>query len=120
MCISNNFMEQQAYKMYKEIVSNSLYKVVKAEGTDGKDLRLELNEEQWNGKHFITRVILEDEKGNYYPVKPDDNGLRFAKGEISYKEYSKIRRRENFKGYSYFFVSIGFITLMFSLVRFLT
>lgn len=120
VCISNNFMEQQAYKMSKEIQNNSFYKVVRAEDSEGNDLKLRLHDEQWNGKDFITKIILEDKKGNYYSVKPDYNGLRFAKGEINYKEYYKTMRKENFKGYGYFFVSIVFITLMFSLIRFLT
>lgn len=63
VCLSNNFMEQQAYKMSKEIQNNSLYKVVRAEDSEGNDLIPRLHDKQWDGKDFITKIILEDKKG---------------------------------------------------------
>lgn len=121
MCVSNNFIEQQAYRISKEIQNNSLYKVVRLENTEGNSLGLQTQEDPWNGKDFITKVILEDKEGNLYSVNTDNNGLRFAKGEITYKEYRKLQRKENLKGYSYFFVTSGFlITVMFTLKWFLT
>jgi hypothetical protein len=120
MCVSNNFIEQQAYKISKQMQNTALYNVVRIENTDGINLISNIQEEQWNGKDFITKVILEDKIGNYYTVKPDNIGLRFAKGEISYKEYRKILQKENLKVYSYFLVSIGvIISLMLSVVNIL-
>lgn len=121
MCVSNNFIEQQAYEMSEEIRKNSLYKVVRVDVSGGNSCEFQKQDNQWNGKDLITKVTLEDKKGIFYSVKPDHNGLRFAKGEINYKEYSQLQRKEDLKGFSYFFVIIGFfIIMMFALMRFLT
>lgn len=121
MCVSNNFIEQQAYEMGEEIRKNSLYKLVRVEVSGGNSLEFQKQDDYWNGKDLITKVILEDTKGTLYSVKPDHNGLRFAKGEITYKEYNQLQKREDFKGFSYFFVIIGFfIIMMFMLMRYLT
>jgi hypothetical protein len=65
--------------------------------------------------------MLEDKKGTIYSIKPDHIGLRFAKGEISYKEYSQIQKKEDLKGFSYFFVIIGFfLIMMFMSMRIIT
>lgn len=115
MCISNSFIEQKAYEICEEIRKNSWYTVVRV------DVGGNVLDGQWNGKDLITKVILEDTKGTYYSIKPDSNGLRFAKGEINYKEYSKIQKKQDLNGLSYFFVIIGFfVIMMFTLMKFLT
>ena len=120
MCVSNNFIEQQAYKISEEIRKNSLYKVIRLDVSGVSSLGIQKQDDQWNGKDFITKVILEDTRGNYYSVKPDYNGLRFAKGEINYKEYSKLQKKEDLKGLSYFFGITGIlIIMMVTFMRFL-
>lgn len=121
MCVSNNFIEQQAYDMSEEIRKNSLYKVVKVDVSGGDGLGFQKQNDHWNGTDLITKVILEDKKGTIYSIKPDDIGLRFAKGEITYKEYSQLQKKEDLKGFSYFFVIIGFfIIMMFTLMGIIT
>ena len=71
----------------------SKYKVVKVEVFGGEDFEFPQQAEQWNGQDFITKIILEDKKGALFSVKPDYSGLRFAKGEITYKEYNKIQKK---------------------------
>lgn len=116
LCVSNHFIEQKAYEICEEIRKNSLYKVVRVDVSGGIIL-----DGQWNGKDLITKVILEDTKGTYYSIKPDPHGLRFAKGKLTYKEYSKIQKKANINGFSFFFAIIGFfVTMMFILMKFVT
>jgi len=116
LCVSNHFIEQRAYELCEEIRKNSLYKVARVDVSGGTIL-----DGQWNGKDLITKVIPEDTKGTYYSIKPDPNGLKFAKGELTYKEYSKIQKKANINGFSFFFVVIGFfVIMMFTLMKFLT
>ena len=121
MCITNNFMEHQAYTISEEIRKQSLYKVVKVEVFGGKSFEFSQQDEQWNGKDFITKIILEDKKGALFSVKPDYSGLRFAKGEITYNEYNKMQKKEDVKGVWYFSGIIGsFMLMMFILMKFVT
>lgn len=114
-------MEHQAYKISEEIRKQSLYKVVKVEVFGGKSFEFSQQDEQWNGKDFITKIILEDKKGALFSVKPDYSGLRFAKGEITYNEYNKMQKKEDVKGVWYFSGIIGsFMLMMFILMKFVT
>ena len=116
LCVSSHFVEQQAYKICEEIRNSTLYKVVRIVCSEGNDIA-----DQWNGKDLITQVILEDKTGNLYSIKPDHTGLRFAQGEISYREYRKTQKQEGIKGYSSFFLLMGFsFVMMITLMRFLT
>lgn len=121
MCVSNHFIEQQAYQISEEIRKSSLYNMVRVVVSGDGGFGLQQQHNQWNGKDLITKVILEDREGMLYSVKPDHNGLRFAKGEITYKEYCKMQKKEDLRGFGYFFMSIGFVfIMMFTLVQFLT
>jgi hypothetical protein len=105
MCLSNDAVEQQANVFAQKIRKDTVYKFIRVEKNDFS---------------FITKVILEDEAGSSYPVEPNSFGLRFAKGEITYKEYKRLQKRENFNGIASFFVIIGFVSiLMITTVRFL-
>jgi hypothetical protein len=125
VCYSNNFIEQQAYEMSEKIRKNSLYKFVRVEYSIGTSL---VSQKQnmpsqehptTNGLALITKVILKDKDGTIYSVEPSPNGVRFAKGEISYKEYKKLEQRETYKGIATFLVIIGFfIILMFILMKY--
>ncbi len=120
MCITNNFIEQQAYEISKEIKKCSIYDVVKFEVLGSKSLAFHKQDIQWNGKDLITKVILEDSNGIHYSICPDHLGLRFAKGEISYKEYKKLIKRDGLKVYNIFFLSIGILIIgMYTMMKFL-
>ena len=73
MCVSNHFIEQEAYDFSGKIQKQSLYKFV----------RTELAENHFNGQHggefpLISKVVLEDKDGKLYYVTPSPNGLKFA------------------------------------------
>jgi hypothetical protein len=105
MCLSNDFVEQQANEYAQKIRKGTIYKFSRVEENDYS---------------FITKVILEDEAGLSYSVEPNSFGLRFAKGEITYKEYKRLQERETFNGITSFIVIIGFVSiLMITTVRFL-
>ncbi len=104
LCVSNNFVELQAYEFSEKIRVNSLYKFVRVEksnsnGTEGSVLDL------------ITHVILQDTDGTLYQIEPNPNGLKFAKKEITYKEYNKLQNKETFTAFSAFFIIIGFFSI---------
>lgn len=115
MCVSNNFIEQQAYEYSEKIRKNSLYKFVRTDSLD------ENNGTTRDGLALITKVILEDKDGNLYHVDPNPNGLRFAKKEITYREYKKLQNKETRNAFLTFFVIIGFFgAVMVTLMKYLT
>ncbi|MDF0727651.1 hypothetical protein PY093_13235 [Cytobacillus sp. S13-E01] len=118
MCISTNFIEQQAYEMSEKIKKNSLYKFVGVafSGSDSSSFNQNQN---WNGSGLITKVNLEDKDGTSYIIEPNSNGLRFAQGEITFSEYKKLQRKENYFGYTLIFMILGFFSvIMFTLMKF--
>ncbi|SOC21890.1 hypothetical protein SAMN05880501_11384 [Ureibacillus xyleni] len=121
MCISSNFIELQAYKICEEIRKQSVYKLVRLEASEGRIIELQNIQNYWDGKALITKAVLEDINGKLYLVNPDDNGLKFAKGEITYKEYRRIDKSENLKAIIFFSLLIGLtMATMFMLAKFLT
>ncbi|MBM7607295.1 hypothetical protein JOD29_000532 [Lysinibacillus composti] len=117
MCINNNFIEHHSYQMSEEIRKNSLYEVVRVEVSNGNSLK---ENEQWDSKELVSKIILEDKNKNYYVINPDQFGLRFAKGEISYKEYKQLQKKEDFKLISFSVLGIGFLTgMMYVMLKFL-
>ncbi|WP_176791268.1 hypothetical protein [Thalassobacillus cyri] len=85
--------------MSKEIRENSIYLPVAIEYIGGKTVKLP---HELETAELITKVIVKDREGNYYKIGPNEKGLRFAKGEISYKEYLKLKRKENRRFFTYF------------------
>lgn len=115
MCFSTNLFEQRALDITKQIQKKSIYKFVRADFVDGKSF--EFQEQHSNGNGYtpsvnkdvplIAKVILEDDDGRQYSVEPHPNGLRFAEGKITYKEYKELQRNENIRGFRLFFVTIS-------------
>lgn len=103
VCVSNNFIEQQTYKIAEEIRENSLYNLVRVDYSGCKNIGFEKPDEHGNnyseiptnGADLITKIILEDKVGTLYSVEPNIIGLKFAKGEISYAEYCKLQRKND-------------------------
>ncbi|WP_174728770.1 hypothetical protein [Mesobacillus harenae] len=44
---------------------------------------------------MITKVILEDKYGRLFSIEPNDIGLRFAKGDITYNDYLRLQKKGN-------------------------
>jgi uncharacterized membrane protein YebE (DUF533 family) len=61
-----------------------------------------------SGGALITKVILEDDNGRFFSVDPNINGLKFAKGEISYTKYNKLQKKNDFNMFVCFFGIVGF------------
>ncbi len=120
MCISNHVIELQAYQLSEEIRKKTIYKMKRVEVTDGYSLEVEKQGDYWNGTDLISKVVLEDSNGTLYSINPDDTGLRFAKGEITYKEYIQLEKSANMKGIIYLVALIGLsFIVMFILINFL-
>lgn len=106
LCVSNNFVELQAYEFTEKIQESSLYKFVRFEKSKNNNFGSE-----GVGLDLITQVILQDNDGALYPVEPNLNGLRFAKKEITYNEYKKLQSKETFTAFSTVFLAIGIFSI---------
>jgi hypothetical protein len=125
VCSPFHFIEQQAFEMSEKIRKETIYKFVNVEVSESSYIEsqksyahsngYEYNSKPWAG--YITKVILEDEKGALFRVEPSMDGLRFAKGEISYKEYNKRQKKETINLVSVFFVAVGLIGLVMLTVK---
>ncbi|MDM5328254.1 hypothetical protein [Neobacillus sp. CF12] len=122
MCAPNNFIEQQAYEMYEKIKKNSVYNFIRADYSEGSNLGFHLQGDNIiKGSALITKVVLEDKDGTQYNVEPNPTGVRFAKGEITYKEYKKLQKRETVNGIAAFFgILVFFSGVMYFLMKIFT
>ncbi len=103
MCGSTDFIERQVYDMYEAIRSHSIYNLVNVEYSTGSS-----SDRNSTKMNLITKVILQDKDGTQYSVEPNPYGLRFAKGEISYKKYKKLQKSQTFYLFFIFFGIIAF------------
>ncbi|MEJ9281261.1 hypothetical protein [Ureibacillus thermosphaericus] len=116
MCLNNDFIENHSYQVFEEIRKNSLYNVARVEFSEGYCWEPQFQTSQFNSNGLITKIILEDENKNYFTVNPDDFGLRFAKGEINYKEYLKFQKVDDIKWIGYSILGVGIlIAMMFTM-----
>jgi hypothetical protein len=122
VCAPNNFIEQQAYEMYEEIKVNSVYNFIRVDYSEGRNLGSHLqNDNTRNGSALITRVVLGDKDGTLYTVKPNPHGVRFAKGEITYKDYKKLQKKETVNGIATLFgILVFFSGSMYFLMKIFT
>jgi len=116
MCFPNNAIEQQAYGFTEKIHNSSLYKIVRLE-LIGKyvdfDPKRPLDAQLNSGEHLplIKNVILEDRFGKQYKIEPNEFGLKFACGELTYKQYVYSKKTEARKLLVYTLGSVGIFTL---------
>lgn len=110
MCVSNNAFEMQTYKLSDEIRMNSVYTPVEVVYAEGK--RVNVDDKQMLPAGFIKKVVLRDKEGNDYEVEPTENGLSFARGEMSYRDYQLQQKKENRKAITLSTGAVGFIFLM--------
>jgi hypothetical protein len=125
VCSPFHFIEQEAFEMSEKIRNETIYKFVNVEVSESSSLgsqpgKVDSNScnqhsESWAG--YIKKVILEDDKGNLYLIEPSMDGLRFAKGEITYQEYRKHQRRETLNIVSIFFMAVGLIGFVMFAVK---
>lgn len=120
MCISSNFVELQAYRICEEMKNQSIYKMMKVGLSDDSIIEPQNLESFGDGRALITKAIFEDTEGKSYSVNINHNGLRFAMGELTYKEYRKMEKNEDLMALGFLALLIGLIiTIMYSLLLFL-
>lgn len=121
MCVSNNAFELQAYEMSKKIQQNSIFQPVRIVYAGGKCVEIQENSPYTQTPELITKVILQDKRGNIFEVEPSENGLKFCKGEISYSEYLRRMKKENRQVFTYFSLITGsFFILGWAFIKYLT
>lgn len=108
MCVSNHAFEFQAYKLSEQIIKHTIYQPVKVVYFGEKEAGVH----QINAIELITKIILQDNEGHVYEVEPSENGLRFAKGEITYQEYIRRGKKDFRNLITYSSASIGFLFIM--------
>ena len=116
MCFSSNAIEQQAYRFTEKIHNCSLYKIVRLD-LIGKyvdfDPERPLDAQLNSLEHLplIKNVILEDHFGKQYNIEPNEIGLKFACGELTYKQYVYSKKTEARKLLIYTLGSAGVFSL---------
>ncbi|WP_066059633.1 hypothetical protein [Robertmurraya korlensis] len=108
MCVSNHAFEFQAYKMSEQIINHTIYQPVRVVYFGEKDAYVN----DINPLELITKIILQDNEGHYYEVEPSENGIRFAKGEITYQEYLQLGKKDIRNLITYSSASIGTIFIL--------
>ncbi|MEK4387713.1 hypothetical protein MKZ25_18415 [Solibacillus sp. FSL W7-1464] len=92
----------------------SKYKMIKLELADDSIIEPQNLENFGDGRALISKAVLEDTEGRFYSVSPNQNGLRFTMGELTYKEYRKKEKNEDLKGISFLALLIGLtLTIMY-------
>ncbi|MEK4671171.1 hypothetical protein [Niallia sp. FSL R7-0271] len=115
LCFTNNFVEEQAYKISKIIKEKSVYKfdrVIYANNNNDEYL-----DSEWDKKSLITKIVLKDNNNQEYVIQPNHIGLKFAQGEIPFKKYTKLQKRDDKQGIWIFVFSVVPLLLLFSIIR---
>lgn len=105
MCIPKNTIERQIFNITKQILSFSIYKPMHLELIGQKRILLTSGDLAFEESSLIsneslpliTNVTLQDVDGKTYKIEPNENGLKFASGDISYQEYLRSQRNGNRK-----------------------
>ena len=120
MCFSTNVIEQQALTMSDKIIKYSIYKPVSLDFIGEKNVGIQDFINQSNGEEIplITNINLENSEGLQISVEPNENGLKYAMGEISYKDYKKLQSQESRQFIGYFFaISSAFLLISWASIR---
>lgn len=119
MCFSTNVIEKQASVISEKIIKNSIYKPISLDLIGEKNVGIQDFKFQENGGDpLITRIVLEDNAGLRTSIEPNENGLMYAMGEISYKEYKKTQNKDSRQFIGYFFaISSAFFLISWASFR---
>jgi hypothetical protein len=106
VCSPNSFIEQQASEMSEKIRKDSLYKFIRVEYSESE-------------AGYITKVVLEDKDGTVYSIEPNPFGVKFARGEITFKEYKKLQKQDTLNVMAIFSgIIVLFGGFMFGLMKY--
>ncbi|MBT2685410.1 hypothetical protein [Bacillus sp. ISL-37] len=117
MCVSNNAIELQAYHFFEKIQESSVYNIVRVDFIGGNflecDQGISLRDEfQYIANlTLIKNLILQTKSGKQFYVEPDELGLRFAKGELSYRQYLLAKKQKSRNMLCYTFGFTGLFTV---------
>jgi len=105
LCFSTNVFEKQASVISEKIIKNSIYKPISLDFIGEKNVGIQdfIFQENGGEQSLITRIVLEDNAGLRTSIEPNENGLMYAMGEISYKEYKKTQNQDSRQFIGYFF-----------------
>jgi hypothetical protein len=93
--------------MSEKIRKDTLYKFIRIDYSEG-------------GAGYITKVVLEDKDGKMYSIEPNPIGVKFARGEISFKEYKKLQKRDTLNVMAIFAgIIVLFGGIMFGFIKYL-
>ncbi len=101
-------------------MKNSIYKPISLDFIGEKNIGIQDFKFQENGGELplITRIVLEDKAGLRTSIEPNKNGLMYAMGEISYKEYKKTQNQDSRQFIGYFFaISSAFFLISWASIR---
>jgi hypothetical protein len=108
MCAPDeNELEKMTHQISEEIRKKSVYKVC--------EFIYFRNYNVGNENGLVSKVILEED-GLIYEVKPNENGLKFSVGDITYNEYKKIKKKETHRMFSIFSGAISFLLVVFGFI----
>ncbi len=93
MCVSGNAFELQAYSFTEKISRSTLYKIVRIDFIGGNIIEADLEHLKHEGSlTLIKNIVLEDAKGKQYNIEPDEWGVLFATGEMTYNQYQRSKK----------------------------
>jgi hypothetical protein len=101
MCFSSSAIEQQAYRFTEKIHSLSVYKILQIDFIgDQKPVEIShdqtLESQMVLGRELplIKNIILVDPNGKKFSIEPNEFGLQFASGEMTYQQYVRTKKGE--------------------------
>ncbi|WLR55591.1 hypothetical protein LC048_00795 [Mesobacillus subterraneus] len=118
MCVSNNAIEHQAYHYSEKIQESSLYNIVRVDFNGGTFIKsvegISFKDEFQDMENLplIKSLILQSKAGKQFSVEPDELGVQFAKGYLSYNRYLLAKKQESRKLIYYTLGSTGLFTAM--------
>lgn len=93
--------------MSEKIRKDTLYKFIRVDYSDGE-------------AGYVTKVVLGDKDGTVYSIEPNPIGVKFSRGEISFKEYKKLQKRDTLNVIAIFSgIIVLFGGFMFGLMKYL-
>jgi hypothetical protein len=93
MCLSGNAFELQAYSFTEKISRSTLYKIVRLDFIGGNSIEADLEHlKREDNLSLIKNIVLEDAKGKRYNIEPDEWGVLFAAGEMTYNQYQRSKK----------------------------
>lgn len=121
MCLSNDVLEQGAYLIFNQIIKETTYEIVCLE-IDGKRLQYQDyysigNKEFLQHNVLMSKIHLRDKTGNIYLIEPNMNGLKFAKGEISFAEYIRQQKKAERLAFCLFGILVGVLLTVGLLIK---